>query len=548
MKKSEEDLYIDITSGDFFPILEAIDQGILMADKHGSILYYNKTHAKMDGLDYKNVIGRKMVDVYDLDENSSTIMRCLKHNKAIINYNHIYTARNGRVVNSINSNYPIRKNGQLVGAVCFVKDYEYLDGIIKKVDGSYKKVPIQNETRFTFKSIIGSTRPMIEILNKAKLASNSPSPIMLYGETGTGKELFAQAIHNFSFRKPASYMAVNCAAIPETLLEGILFGSTKGAYTGAMEKPGLLEQANGGTVFLDEINSMPIGLQAKLLRVVQEKKVRRLGASKEIVLDLKIISSTNEIPQKVIAGGSLRKDLFYRLGVVFLAIPPLRDRRGDMDALTDFFIKKHNRTLNKKVRGVSAELKKHFQVYAWPGNVRELENLIEGAMNMVGNSRLVQRRHIASELIFSEETEDLFIQEKTRILPGKIGREKTTGEISLNSKDICAVGAVKNGMEDDTREKEMIVRALINCLGNVKKTSEKLNIARQTLHKKIKKHGIDRDKILEDLEKNKIEKSLSDAGGNITLAARNLSISRQLLNYKIKKYAIVKESFRKNMS
>lgn len=130
--------FIDITSGDFFPILEAIDQGILMADKNGYILYYNKIHARMDGLDYKDVINRKMVEVYDLDESESTIMRCLRENKAIINTNHIYRARNGRVVNSINSNFPIRKNGELVGAICFVKDYEYLDGIISKVEGSYR--------------------------------------------------------------------------------------------------------------------------------------------------------------------------------------------------------------------------------------------------------------------------------------------------------------------------------------------------------------------------------------------------------------------------
>ena len=190
--------FIDVTSGDLFPILEAIDQGVLMADKNGYILYYNKSHAKMDGLHHEKVLGRKITEVYDLEESSSLVMRCLKKNQSIINRTNLYTAINGKVVNSINNVFPLRKNGNLIGAVNFVKDYEYLDGIISKIEGSYRKIPIKNETRFTFESIIGSTPLIREVINKAKLSSNSPSQVMLYGETGTGKELFAQSIHNNS--------------------------------------------------------------------------------------------------------------------------------------------------------------------------------------------------------------------------------------------------------------------------------------------------------------------------------------------------------------
>jgi arginine utilization regulatory protein len=543
-----DDAFIDITSGDLFPFLEAIDQGILMADKNGTILYYNKSHAKMDGLDYKSVIGRKMTEVYDLDENESTIMRCLKYNKAIINYSHIYRARNGRVVNSINSNFPLRKNGKLIGAVSFVKDYEYLDQIISEMEGSYRKTPVQNETRFSFNSIVGESYLFQEELRKAKLSSNSPSPIMLYGETGTGKELFAQAIHNYSYRKRASYMAVNCAAIPETLLEGILFGSAKGSYTGAIEKPGLFEQANGGTIFLDEINSMPVSLQAKLLRVLQEKKVRRIGASKEIVLDLKVISSTNELPKKAISKGDLRKDLFYRLGVVFLAIPPLRERIEDVQALTGHFIYKYNKILDKKVVRVSAELKRYFLEYEWPGNVRELENLIEGAMNMIGNSTIVQRQHIASEDMFISNRKEVHKNDENTRVNENAGRRKEieSGGGSYAEKEMVS-GTITNkgSVEDTIREKKKIIVALANSQGNIKKTAEKLKVSRQTLHKKIKKLSIDRGGIVEDIERVKIEKSLSESGGNISRAAETLGISRQLLNYKMKKYAISRASFKK---
>ena len=539
--------FIDVTSGDFFPVLEALDQGILMADKDGSILYYNKTHAKMDGLENKDVIGRKLVEIYDLDENESTIMRCLRDNKAIINTNHIYTARNGRVVNSINSNFPIRKNGKLIGAICFVKDYEYLDGIISKIEGTYRKIPIQNETCFTFKSIIGQTALIREVLNKAKLASNSPSSVMLYGETGTGKELFAQSIHTYSYRKSAPYMAVNCAALPETLLEGILFGSTKGSYTGAMEKPGLFEQANGGTIFLDEINSMPVALQAKLLRVLQEKKVRRIGASKEIVLDLKIISSINELPQESISNGNLRKDLFYRLGVIFLAIPPLRERINDIEILTDFFIKKHNKILGKNVKRVSVELKNYFQKYHWPGNVRELENLVEGAMNMVGSGWLIKGRHIASDAVFLENKTTIHEKKESAVLNSgtALRWNKKDHEAFLKENRSVRMPDRQKRHGQDNEEKKKILQALIHHSCNVKKASGMLNIARQTLHRKIKKYSIDRKKILENIEKKKIEKTLLDSNGNIALAAQSLSITRQLLNYKMKKYTILKSTFQK---
>jgi len=344
-------------------------------------------------------------------------------------------------------------------------------------------------------------------------------------------------------------MAVNCAAIPENLLEGILFGTTKGSFTGAVEKPGLFEQANGGTIFLDEINSMSIGLQGKLLRVLQEKKVRRVGAEKEIVLDLKIISSANVLPQEAILNGNLRKDLFYRLSVVFLAIPPLRDRLDDIVSLTKHFISKHNRIMGKKVHRLSAEIRNYFKAYQWPGNIRELENLIEGAMNMVGDGRLIKRHHIASEAMFIERARDLF--EKINIVDssGKnVQWEKKSGhQIPFLKKMAASNKSTKESISaDDIKEKESIIKTLIHCLGNVKKTSEKLKVSRQTLHKKINKYTIDRKKIIEDIEKNRIEKSLYDANGNITVAAQTLSISRQLLNYKMKKYLISKSSYQKN--
>jgi arginine utilization regulatory protein len=191
---------------------------------------------------------------------------------------------------------------------------------------------------------------------------------------------------------------VNCAAIPENLLEGLLFGTTSGAFTGARNKLGLFERASGGTMFLDELNSMATGLQAKILRVIQERKVRRLGSLRETEIDVKIISSVNKEPHVAIAENNLRPDLFYRLGVVFIPIPPLRDRKEDIVLLARHFLAKHSRALNRKVADISSDVLALFNDYDWPGNVRELEHVIEGAINLVVSSRTIERRHLQSHL------------------------------------------------------------------------------------------------------------------------------------------------------
>ena len=269
-----------------------------------------------------------------------------------------------------------------MGAIMFVKDYQLLDKTMSNIRPPQKKGHYNNGTQYTFKNVKGNNPEFRRCINTAQMAANSPSPIMLYGETGTGKELFAQSIHNVSVRRKAGYIPVNCSAIPENLLEGILFGTTRGAFTGALDKPGLFEMANGGTLLLDEINSMPIGLQGKILRVLQEKKVRRVGSLKEIDIDAKIISSINIQPHQAIENNTLRADLFYRLGVVFIGIPPLVERKDDISLLVQFFVEKCSDTLGVRQHRLSKQVMDMFFTYQWPGNVRELEHIIEGAMNV----------------------------------------------------------------------------------------------------------------------------------------------------------------------
>jgi arginine utilization regulatory protein len=334
------------------------------------------------------------------------------------------------------------------------------------------------------------------------MAASTPSPVMLYGETGTGKELFAQAIHNLSGIRRSRYTAVNCAAIPENLLEGLLFGTTSGAFSGARNKLGLFERANGGTLFLDELNSMATGLQAKILRVIQERKVRRLGSLRETAIDVKIISSVNKEPHVAIAENTLRPDLFYRLGVVFIPILPLRDRKEDIVLLARHFLSKHSRAMNRKVADISSDVLSLFNDYDWPGNVRELEHVIEGAINMVVSSPTIERRHLQSHLTTWR---------------------RLRGQPDAIQPPVAGSSSYGDGVH-----------------GQPSKGSP-------VRHTGIDRRPFDREKGLlasqADHEKSVVEEALAVHRGNITRAAKSICISRQLFNYKMKKYHIDRQKY-----
>ena len=262
---------------------------------------------------------------------------------------------------------PLMEGDKIIGAFELYRDSssarELSEKIISLQKELYQKVSDQRELSkssnaiYTFDDIIGESPVKIELKQKAKKIADSSSPVLVYGETGTGKELLVHAIHNASIiRRNKPFIAQNCAALPKTLLEGIIFGTTEGSFTGAKNKPGLFELANGGTLFLDEINSMDIELQAKLLRVLQDGVVRRLGGEKTLVVDVRIISSTNISPQEAVEKKLLRDDLYYRLNVIPMVIPPLRERKQDIPVLTEFFIKQYNEKLNKNVKQVTPEV------------------------------------------------------------------------------------------------------------------------------------------------------------------------------------------------
>lgn len=487
---------IDLNNADYLEILGEFDEGVIIADMSGRIVYYNRTQAKIDDLEPEYALGKKVIEIYDLTDKDSVIMRCLKSGESVINHTFFYRTRLGKVANTIHSVFPLYKGRDRIGAICFVKDYNLLEKTLFYSDSPRKQKSSGNGTRFVFDDVIGETPEILQAVKTAKMAADSPSPVMLMGKTGTGKELFAQSIHNYGGRKQRPYVAINCAAIPENLLEGNLFGTARGAFTGALDKAGLFEQANGGTLFLDEIDSMPVGLQAKLLRVLQEKKVRRIGSLDEAPIDLKIISSVNTSPHRSIEKGVLRNDLYYRLGVVFISLPPLRERRGDIAALTRHFVEKSNGKLGKNVKAVSSRILDFFMDYHWPGNVRELEHVIEGGMNMVDREDLLTVSHLSTHFAANPAFRDFENQTNDAAAnffldPG--GRRGSAGQVRITLPASSPAPPGRSLVEArDGQERQMVEEALKAFRGNVTRAACSLGISRQLMNYKIKKYSLNR--------------------------------------------------------
>ena len=454
-------------------------EGVVISDITGKILFFNKTQAKIDDINPQEAIGKRITDVYELNDKTSPTMRCLKSGKPIINETMIYRTRLGKVANIISHVYPLYKSEKLIGTITFSKDYQLMEKTIVQDHRSSRRKKAGNSALFHFSDIIGSDPDMRNAVRIAMMSSDSPSTVMIYGESGTGKELFAQSIHNHSSRNKKPFIPINCAAIPENLLEGILFGTSKGAFTGAINKCGLFELASGGTIFLDELDSMPLTLQAKLLRVVEGKKVRRLGSLKEVDLNLKILSSVGQSPLEIIHKKALRMDLFYRMSVVSIMIPPLRERKNALNEFIRYFITKYNNELNVEITNISKNVFELFMHHNWPGNVRELKHVIEASMNMVGKDNTIRVKHLPSHIFPLAERQ-------MSPLDNSFDRYSVTANQNLSQ---TSYNLIKNQAES---EKKMLCNALKKTFGNAAKASKSLGISPQSFHYKLKKYHIRR--------------------------------------------------------
>jgi DNA-binding NtrC family response regulator len=313
-------------------------------------------------------------------------------------------------------------------------------------------------------SLVGNSRPMREIFGLIEQIAPSNVSVLITGESGTGKELVARTLHNLSPRKPRPFVAVNCAAIPETLIESEIFGHEKGAFTGAAERRiGCFELATGGTLLLDEVGEMPLATQAKLLRVLEEHKLRRLGARNEVEVDVRVLAATNRDPGQAVVQGHLRADLFYRLNVFNIHMPPLRDHMEDLPAMADAMLKEMNQKHGRRVPGINPTMLERLMAYDWPGNARELRNTVERAVILCPDGAPLDQAH----------------------LPPAFGKSQNSASHPLDESTVV----LRVGMTVDEAERQLILRTLEAAGQNKTKAAEILGVSLKTLHSKLKEYS-----------------------------------------------------------
>lgn len=449
-------------------LLSLVDTGVYIIDEDGKGLFYNQAMSTLEQITPDDVLNKEFQKAFPgVKLAESTLYQALKKNVATKNKQQTYKNLYGKEITTINSTLPVVHEGKTIAAIEVAKDITNIrsmsDTIMELQESKIKPKEAKPKIRkYTFDDLIGKSPLFMAAIERGKSAARNSASVFIYGETGTGKELMAQSIHYASQRQNQPFLAQNCAALPESLLEGILFGTTKGGFTGAVDRAGLFEQANGGTLLLDEINSMPYELQSKLLRVLQESYIRRVGGSKDIPIDVRIIATVNEPPEKLIEEGKLRKDLYYRLNVVNIAIPPLRQRKDDIPLLAEKLLEKHNERFGTAIWMISDAANERLKEYDYPGNVRELENIIMQSMSLADTEHVLSTKMLQMPMQIHAIGADV----------DKWDRKGPLDEYLANL------------------EEEIIREVMITEGGNISKTAEVLKIKRQTLQHKLKKYGL----------------------------------------------------------
>lgn len=468
MKRKDDQL---LKSGNF--VTGTLDY-VLIVDRNYRVLYNNRYDARMTKCDSPLSMAECETSFFEfyptLKKSESSFVETMNTGKITERMNQRHVDREGKVYYTNNITIPIIRGGIIIGAVELVRDITTVDTIgmddQEKADRSDQRL---NPT-FNFDDVLTQDPEMMEIKRMAELFATTSKPTLIYGETGTGKELLAQSIIVRSGVPADKVVIQNCAAVPVNLLETTLFGSFKGAFTGAERVVGLFELADGGILFLDELNSIPLSLQAKLLRVLQDGTFRPVGSEKEKRIQVKVIATVNIDPMKAIDEGILRSDLFYRFSGNLLSIPPLRERKGDILFYTDIFLKQACELYEKNDVSLSNELKDFFVEYTWPGNVREIKHLIESMVSLTSKKELTLKDlpaylyHRVSGTTIPQET---------------VLRDEPEKLESLGLTEYL-----------EQVERECIKNALIKEDGMLGKAAERLHIPRQTLSYRIKKLGL----------------------------------------------------------
>lgn len=426
-------------------IVNAVSDGLLMLDALGIVTHINPVGARILQVNASEAIGRHISNLVDF---KPVVLQVLETGQGYTDKEFFIETKRG-MLHFIKTAIPLKdKFGRLEGVVDIFREIKRVRKLVNQMVGA--------TAEYCFEDIIGNCPAICECIRLAKVAANGTATVLIQGESGTGKELIAQAIHNSSLRHDGPFVALNCGAIPRNLVESELFGYEDGAFTGAKNggRPGKFELAHGGTIFLDEIGEMPLDMQVRLLRVLQEKRITRVGGQRNLDIDVRILAATNRDLAKEVHEGNFRHDLFYRLNVLPIHVPPLRERPDDILLFVEFLVNKMCRQLGVAAKRFTAEALKSLAEHDWPGNVRELENVIERAVNICEN-REISLEYLPRTLL-----------EKR---PVKKARE------ALTLRDM---------------ERQFIAEAIHTTGGNISNAAKLLGIGRNTLYSKLKEYEI----------------------------------------------------------
>lgn len=427
-------------------INQSISDGLIILDNEYKIVSLNKTIENILSIKQEETMG---VNIKDIVYNYEELRMYLDKDINFTNKKAKFKIEN-KLINCNISLSRIESGLEKIGFIIIVN---------KQEDTQDEPINIITNKLYSFNDIVGDSDAIMESINFAKIASEGNSNVLIIGESGTGKELFAQSIHNNGPRKSKPFIDINCGALPLSLAESELFGYEGGSYTGAKKegKAGKFEMADGGTIFLDEIGELPLSLQAALLRVIQERKVTRIGGLDSKDIDVMIVAATNRDLFKAVQGNTFRRDLFYRLNVFNINLPPLRERKSDIPIMVDSFIQKYNKSSNTYIQGITDDVLDIFKKYNWPGNVREIENIIERAVQIAQNEKI--------------EVRDLPLYLRLSI-------DKNTN----SKKKISLI---------ETQEYTSIINVLRETKGNAKLAANILGIGRATIYRKLSRYDID---------------------------------------------------------
>ena len=464
--------------------LDQVPYGVQIYDQDAHIVFFNRaSKEQLLGIPLDQTLqGQALLDVFAVRPDYSTTMTALRRGKAMNRRFDRYKSTIGVELNTITSAYPVAgEDGETLGCVTFERNLKMTKRLLETGQQDQQALlehlpEVERSgpnTRYTLADLIGSSPGLVEAKELARKMAARDNNILIQGETGTGKEIFAQGIHNLSLRRRQKFVAVNCAAFPETLIEGMLFGTVKGAFTGSTDKVGLMEEANHGTLFLDELNSMSLGMQAKLLRALQERLIQRIGGTGYIPIDVRVIASCNEDAYALSETGKLRKDLFYRLASVVIDIPPLRERLSDLKELVWHYVREHRDMAAQPVDEIRPAFWERLEKHAWPGNVRELFHIMDYALSVSEGGVLT-----------GTEFPGYFLrlQQSRPELPPAAEREEIAPASSHSFNQL-----VQN------YQRRLILQAYQASGENVTRAAQQLGLSRQNVQYYLKKFGLNQE-------------------------------------------------------